>query len=47
MSFICLLRGCQWGAVLTCEFPGLQCQCCERCGALCYCRPGQPFEPGT
>ncbi|MCO7514031.1 hypothetical protein NJF44_06565 [Pseudomonas guariconensis] len=45
MSLVCLLRGCQWRATLTCEVAGLQCQCCERCGTLRYCRHGAPFEP--
>lgn len=40
MTFVCLLRGCDWRATLIHELTGLQCQCCERCGALRYCRPG-------
>ncbi|WP_308813341.1 PSPA7_2676 family Cys-rich small protein [Pseudomonas capeferrum] len=40
MTFVCLLRGCHWRATLIRELTGLQCHCCERCGALRYCRPG-------
>ncbi|WP_328306890.1 PSPA7_2676 family Cys-rich small protein [Pseudomonas guariconensis] len=45
MTFICLLGGCQWCATPIFEIAGLQCQCCERCGAQRDCRLGQPFEP--
>ncbi|WP_310192377.1 PSPA7_2676 family Cys-rich small protein [Pseudomonas hunanensis] len=45
MKLFCLLRGCQWRAVLCGDAAGLQCQCCERCGALRYCQSDQPVKP--
>lgn len=44
MKLVCLLRGCQWRSLLVCEVAGLHCQSCERCGALRYSQPGQPFD---
>ncbi|WP_345774566.1 PSPA7_2676 family Cys-rich small protein [Pseudomonas entomophila] len=44
MTFFCLLRGCRWRSTLTAELAGFHCQCCERCGALRYRRPGEPFD---
>ncbi|WMW03418.1 PSPA7_2676 family Cys-rich small protein [Pseudomonas entomophila] len=41
MKLVCLVRGCVWRSVSTHEFTGLECQCCERCGALRY---HQPFD---
>ncbi|MFT0869016.1 PSPA7_2676 family Cys-rich small protein [Pseudomonas sp. CAM1A] len=40
MKLVCLLRGCQWRSLLNREVAGLECQCCERCGALRYSQPG-------
>ncbi|MBC3475220.1 MULTISPECIES: PSPA7_2676 family Cys-rich small protein [Pseudomonas] len=45
MKLVCLLRGCQWRTVMTREVAGLECQCCERCGALRYSSAGDPFNP--
>ncbi|MBV4536255.1 MULTISPECIES: PSPA7_2676 family Cys-rich small protein [Pseudomonas] len=45
MKLLCLLRGCQWRTTLSGEIAGLQCQCCERCGALRYCQSGQTCQP--
>ena len=42
MTFICLLRGCQWRAVRTHDADEMDCQCCERCGALRYHRLEMP-----
>ncbi|CAM3599583.1 hypothetical protein CCOS865_04165 [Pseudomonas reidholzensis] len=41
MTIVCLLRGCLWRTMLMreVEVTGLQCQCCERCGALRYSHP--------
>lgn len=44
MTLVCLLRGCLWRSQLVGETGGLDCQCCERCGALRYRQPGQPFD---
>ncbi|MBI6955817.1 hypothetical protein ACVWY1_000162 [Pseudomonas sp. TE6288] len=45
MKLVCLLRGCQWRSLLFHEVAGLQCHCCERCGALRYSQPG--LTPNT
>ncbi|HEN8710836.1 TPA: hypothetical protein U8203_001190 [Pseudomonas putida] len=45
MTIVCLLRGCHWRAMTQPEVPGLQCQLCERCGALRYCQPGHSLQP--
>ena len=37
MTFICLLRGCLWRSVAG-DVYEMDCQCCERCGALRYNR---------
>ncbi|MCU7240587.1 MULTISPECIES: PSPA7_2676 family Cys-rich small protein [Pseudomonas] len=44
MKLVCLLRGCQWRSLSVREIAGLDCQCCERCGALLYSQPGQPLD---
>jgi len=36
MTFICLLRGCQWRSMLSEASGELACECCERCGAVRY-----------
>ncbi|MFK0270796.1 PSPA7_2676 family Cys-rich small protein [Pseudomonas asiatica] len=43
MNFLCLLRGCRWRAMPDGEITGLQCQCCERCGAWRYSQCEQPW----
>ncbi|WP_308813492.1 PSPA7_2676 family Cys-rich small protein [Pseudomonas plecoglossicida] len=42
MKFYCLLRGCQWRTLINHRQAGLECQCCDRCGALRSFQPGQP-----
>ncbi|MCU1720244.1 MULTISPECIES: PSPA7_2676 family Cys-rich small protein [unclassified Pseudomonas] len=40
MTFICLLRGCQWRSMSSSDVEQMDCQCCERCGAVRYRRLG-------
>lgn len=35
MTFICLLRGCLWRA-MSGAGDDMDCECCQRCGALRY-----------